>query len=513
MKVMTSLTLILLLTTSLWGAEDLNGAREILADKAPDAGKVVESALAASDPLLRASLADYAIALSASDEAGLGAMRKTLAEKIPEYDLGRIDKITADPALQKRRTLAALALVDAEEGLAGRRPSQMQIVPATPADLAIKPLDPVSPVPTLDAVRPDKVLPEDPVKLYNKEVLALAIKLQGNDQSVLPQLGEAAFKVKSKTLASALTKTVLLAHLSNDKQKAFYDAYLLQIKNKFPAKELASHLSFLNSGAFLDTCATCSGGGKIEKACSANCKEGACTSSKCEGGEIAYRGLGGENVQKKCPVCKGSSKCPRCNGSGKTSAPCNKCAGKGTRRSLAKVPEMYAGAVRELVDIATEVDATGDAKAPEIAIAPPPPAPVIVANKTPPVVMPEPEVQPGEGEVIIDTSAVQKDIDRAVTEMKMQLGREERASKKKMATVVEAKYEKLNEITLVLDVTSNFLDSNADYRKQVLEGWHRFWTMRCKSNGLAKDEKVCHVKLISKGDEIGSVKDGKFTLP
>ncbi len=512
MQLIKSLSLMLSLSLSLLADDDLAGARDVLSNKTPEAAKVLESAIASTDPLLRSSMADYAVAMQAGDEAAITAARKVLGEKIPEYDLGRIDKITADPAIQKRRTLAALALVDAEEGLAGRRPSQMQIPAATAADLAIKIIDPISP-PAIESVKPDSPLvADDPVKIYHKSVLALAIKLQSNDESVLPQLGDAAFKVKSKALATALVKAVVLAYLGSDKQKPSYDAYMRQIQSKFPAKEQAGHLAFLNSGAFQDSCATCTGTGKTEKKCSAGCKEGACTSSKCEGGEIAYVGLGGENVQKKCPVCKGKSQCPRCNGTGKSSLTCTKCGGKGSRRSLAKVPEMYAAAVRELVDIATEIDSTGEAKVAEIAVLPPPPAPVIIANNVPPVVTPEVEAPVNNGEVIIDTSAVQKDVDRAILEMKMKLGAEERATKKKMANVVEAKYEKLNEITLTLDVGTGYLNGDAGYRKQVLEGWHQFWTLRCQSNGLAKDGKVCHVKLTSNGAEIASVQDGKVSI-
>ena len=510
MQLMKFLALNFSLSLSLLADGDLAGARDALSSKTPEAAKVLDSAVSSTDPLLRSSLADYAVALQAGDEAALAAARKVLGEKIPEYDLTRIDKITAEPALQKRRTLAALALVDAEEGLAGRRPSQILISPASAADLAIKPVEAVTP-PTVDAVRPDtKLVADDPTKLFNKSVLALAIKLQANDESVLPQLGDAAFKVKSKTLASALVKAVVLAYLGADKQKPSYDAYMRQIQTKIPAKEQAGHLAFLSSEAFLESCATCTGNGKTEKKCTAGCKEGACTSSKCQGGDIAYVGLGGENVQKKCPVCKGTSKCPRCNGTGKSSITCTKCGGKGSRRSLSKVPEMYAAAVRELVDIATEVDTTGDAKAPEIAIVPPP-APVII-NKTPVAPPAEPAEPAGNGEVIIDTAAIQKDIDRAITEMKMKLGAEERATKKKMANVVGAKYEKLNEITLTLDVGTGYLNGDAGYRKQVLEGWHQFWTLRCQSNGLAKDGNVCHVKLNSNGAEIASVQDGKISI-
>ncbi|MEN9359255.1 MAG: hypothetical protein RL095_790 [Verrucomicrobiota bacterium] len=359
-------------------ADEVSVARAELKRAEPQKAEILQAACAVQDPWLRRCLLDYALALHASDAAALQEARALLAGKAPDYEASRVELILQDPSPARRRSLAALALIDVEETQSGRRPSQMAITQAAPAELNIP-----SPVAALAKAAPVPAVTEkaaDPIADLQRSVQEMSQKLQSGDESVLPRLAAAAPQVKSRALAGALVKISLLAKLRSPDQKAAYDATVKQFQGVFNGKDLNRHFAFLQGELFFEACASCSASGKVESKCKAGCKEGACTSSKCEGGEISYRGAGGDSIHKKCPVCQGSAKCPRCQGSGKGESNCGKCSGKGQRRTLAKVPELYAAALTELCSLSDEVAAKGYSSQDSL------PDPVLPAAKKPDLV-------------------------------------------------------------------------------------------------------------------------------
>ncbi|MCM8536169.1 MAG: hypothetical protein NE334_09560 [Lentisphaeraceae bacterium] len=449
-------------------------------------------------------------------------------KEITGFDFSKIDSIQdIDETVSK--SLAFLVLNSAGQlaELGGNSPRAM-IASSAPTVARVEQPEPVQEVPTSPVTeQPEPVkevptvaetlaeldapaeTPKTPQDISKDSIYYLAYhaakKVQDGNNDGIKELLKYSVEDHNDNVNGMLVKTISLAMINSGSKslKSYFD----KVNRTFPE---AKYLSFLEEEPFQAECTKCQGKGHEGTPCR-KCYNGKC--KNCKGkGAIVYRGLGGEVVNKNCPTCKGEKICSTCEGSGESKKDCRLCRSKGSVFAKSAVPVEYAKSLQNIIDlmpkfadeegiyigvginklalarIEQERQAKEEKKRLMAELASKEQEQAELAKLA--AEQREKEFK-SEGnefvrEVVMDEfeeGGTNPTLKHALLEMENYLKAQEKREKKKIYTKADAKF--VNSLpTLMLDVTDLVGNSNDEYKQTLLDGFYRFWKLRCSQNGL-----------------------------
>ena len=496
------------------------------------------------------------LSLLNSDKSKFDAFKAEINGKYPWLDFSFADKSSADyaGALKKSVNHLALNASSAFEKQSGNAPENITVNPRKDAVDAFGGGEPVvekkDPVETVETnVEPVRVKDEtvvakvEDVTAEMKEagktktgdidkdsvffkVYHAALNAQKGNVEGIRELVTLTFEEKPEELTSAIVKSMALGMLSANSKST--NPYIIKVNSTYFDNPF---LNFLDDEPFSVDCRSCVGKGHREVKCS-KCLTGKCRNCKGDG-EIRYKGLGGEMVQKTCPTCKGEKVCGVCEGDKIIEKKCYTCGSRGSLFNKKILKPEYEKALQFVVDLTPklaeeagvyigvginpeaiarvdairkvqrEKDAAEKARIKaerEAELA------RLEEERNKPVVK---EVKEGGQTVIVTEFEMteeqsSKNLDYAVFEFDNFYKVQQKRTGSSIYDKVYGKFEG-GQAILYMEITNEFHSSGQGYKEQILDGCYQFFKLRSGANGSGKN---VDVKVLLNGKVVAGTKKG-----
>ena len=357
-------------------------------------------------------------------------------------------------------------------------------------------------------------------KVHEAGVLA-----QKGDGEGIRELVKLTFEEKPEELTSAIVKAMTLGMLSANSKST--NPYIIKVNSVYLDN---AFLNFLDEEPFTIDCRLCEDG-KRESKCK-SCLNGKCRN--CKGaGEIRYRGLGGETVQKTCPTCKGEKKCSTCNGDRVEKKNCISCSARGSRFNKSAFKPEFQKALQYLVDLTPKLaEEAGvyigvgvnqaalaridnvrkvqrEKEAAEKArMQREKEAELARLEEEKKKKMTREVKQNGQTVIITEFETTEgesnENLNYAVFEFENYLKAQQKRTKSSIYEKCYGKYEG-GKAMLYIEISDAFNANAASYKEQVLDGFYRFWKLRSGANGAGGN---VDVKMLHGGKVVAGTKNG-----
>lgn len=458
-----------------------------------------------------------ALAMKTNGDSGLDGFK--MAHNY--CDFSRVDNAAEPKAvLQKQLPFLVLSLASEYEVQMGNSPTHLDVK----VNGAFTPSFQEQPVfeDAAPAVITDSTQTEDALETPTKPMAAgdikkdsvfyqayhSAKKAQSGDSQGMKDLLKLSVEKHDEDVNRMLVKTISLAMINSGSKSL--KGYFSKVDSTFGGQE---YLDFLEQEPFQKNCPKCDGEGFIGVPCKKGI-DGKCRNCKGKG-FITYKGLDNKIIKKECPVSKGTGKCPHCDGTGIIKLDCSTCKNKGTIFDKSAVPQEYAASLQRIIDLMPKLaddqgiyigvginrlalarieqekrqkeerirlQAEMQRRQREQELL----AKQVAERKAAEAA----EKEKSEGNMIVRTVEMEpieeggtsSRLKHALLEMTENLNAKERVSKANIYETVDAKYQK-GLATLFIEVSAEVAGLDSDTRFQYIDGFFRFWKLRCGANG------------------------------
>ncbi|MCM8541348.1 MAG: hypothetical protein NE328_13840 [Lentisphaeraceae bacterium] len=482
-----------------------------------------------------------------SDKSKFKAFQSDVKAKYPWMDFSFVDKNAGDynSALTKSVNYLALNASSAFEDQSGVSVSKLLVKPRMDATEEFGSAEKVE-VAKLDDPKTEEPITEvkkDDIDVKMKEagktkagdideesifykVYHAAVDAQKGDGNGIRELVKLTFEEKPEELTSAVVKAMTLGMLSANSKST--NPYIIKVNSVYLDN---AFLNFLDEEPFTLDCRLCLGKGQRESKCK-KCFDGTCRN--CKGaGEIRYKGLGGEMVQKACPTCKGEKKCGTCNGDRIEKKDCYSCGARGSKFNTAAFKPQFNESLQYVIDLTPKLaeeanvyigvginklaiaridkirqvqkDKEAAEKARMLAEREKELARLEEERKKPKV---KEVKQNGQTVIITEFETTEgesnENLNYAVFEFENYLKAQQKRTKSSIYEKIYGKYEG-GKSMLFIEISDAFQQNGAEYKEQVLDGFYRFWKLRSGANGAGGN---VDVKMLYQGKVVAGTKDG-----
>lgn len=360
-------------------------------------------------------------------------------------------------------------------------------------------------------------------KIYHAAVNAQ----KGNGEGIR-DLVKYTFEEKPEELTSAVVKAMTLGMLSAKSKST--NPYIIKVNSVYLDNP---YLNFLDEEPITVDCRLCLGKGHRESKCK-KCLNGTCRN--CKGaGQIRYKGLGGELVEKTCPTCEGEKKCGTCKGDKIEKKDCFSCGSRGSKFNQAVFKPQFNEALQYVIDLTPKLAEEAnvyigvginklalaridkirqDQKAKEAEEK----ARMMAEREKELARLEEEKKKPkvkeikqnGQTVIITEFETTEgesnENLDYAVFEFENYLKAQQKRTKSSIYEKVYGKYEG-GKAMLYIEISDAFNQNAASYKEQVLDGFYRFWKLRSGANGAGGnvDVKMTHGGQVVAGTKNGTV--------
>ncbi|MCM8528511.1 MAG: hypothetical protein NE327_18450 [Lentisphaeraceae bacterium] len=490
------------------------------------------------------------LSLLNSDKSKFEAFQSEVKSKYPWMDFSFVDDNAGDygSALTKSVNYLALNASSAFEEQSGVSVAKLMVKPRMDATEVFGAPE-TKEVAKLDEEKPEKMKEETPED--NKDELAekmkeagktkagdiaedsiyfkiyhAAVNAQKGDGNGIRELVKLTFEEKPEELTSAVVKAMTLGMLSANSKST--NPYIIKVNSVYLDN---AFLNFLDEEPFTVDCRLCLGKGQRESKCK-KCLNGTCRN--CKGaGEIRYKGLGGEVVQKACPTCEGKKKCKSCNGDRIEKKDCYSCGARGSKFNTSVFKTQFNESLQYVIDLTPKLadeanvyigvgvnklavariekirQAQREKEAAEKAR--------MLAEREKELARLEEErkkpkvkeiKQNGQTVIVTEFEVTEgesnENLDYAVFEFENYLKAQQKRTKSSIYEKVYGKFEGAKSM-LYIEISDAFQQNGAEYKEQVLDGFYRFWKLRSGANGAGGN---VDVKMLYQGKVVAGTKDG-----
>ena len=446
----------------------------------------------------------------------------------PQTDFSKVEAATdAKTALKKKLPLLILFLASEYEVQMGNAPSHLEVkvnghfAPSANNILSENTTAPIGNAPSEDVAEAVPTKPMAPADIDKESIFYKAYhaakKVQSGDVEGTKELLKLSVQDNGEEINQMLVKNIALAMINSGGKSL--KGYFAKVKKTFGGDE---YLTFLDQEPYQTRCKKCKGKGFNGVDC-LRCDGGKC--GNCKGKkQIVYKGLDRAEIKKACPSCKASGNCRTCEGEGIKKLDCSTCKAKGTLFLKSVVPEEYAKSLQRIIDFmpkladdqgiyigvginrlalariekekrqkeeAIRLKAEMERRKKEERLA------RLEAERKAAAAAKKAENEKGMIVRVIELEPVEEDgtneqLSHALLEMRENLNTKERLGRTNLYETVDARY-KSGLATLFLEVSTELANRDSDTRHQIIDGFYRFWKLRCDANGAGEaDLKVTH---------------------